>query len=214
MFAGLGLPENNHIVDLITGFPHVHTAEELSKHLFTYLSNTPTLRFYSIKACQSQLGPPSSSRSGSHAPHTAVLGIMGYRTDERSLTVKLDDFLFSPVLQNSYASIEAHYLLLRHLFEGQPMECRRVWFTTNSVNVKARGHTEKLGYKYEGTFRKDTITRWGTSRNSDCLSMLDNEWPLNKKVMERWLLAANFDTDGKHIKSLQDVRALHLRSSL
>ena len=211
LFIGLGLPQNNHIVDWITGFPYVYTEDDLSNHIFGYLRDNPDLTIYAIKACQFYLGPPSPSDLSSH---TSVLGIMGYRLHRPSHTIKLDDLVFSPVLQRTYASTEAHYLLLRHLFEAQAIAYCRVWLTSNTLNVKSRQHTERMGYKYEGTFRKDNITRWGTSRDSDCLSMLDEEWPLTKRVLQRWLLATNFDAGGRQIRSLQEIRTLLTRSSL
>lgn len=77
---------------------------------------------------------------------------------------------------------------------------------SNTRNVQSRRTTERMGYKYEGTLRKDNVTRWGTSRDSDCMSMLDDEWPVNKRVLQGWLLETNFDADGKQIRSLEEVR--------
>lgn len=211
LFIGLGLPQNNHIFDWITGFPYVYAEDDLSDHIFGSLRDHPDLTIYAVKACPSCLGPPSPSDIHSH---TSVLGIMGYRTHPRSRTIKFDDVVYSPVLQRTYASTEAHYLLLRHLFEAQTIAYCRVWLVSNTLNVKSRQHTERLGFKYEGTFRKDNITRWGTSRDSDCLSMLDEEWPLTKRVLERWLLATNFEADGRQIRSLQEVRTLQTSNSL
>ncbi|KAF2272257.1 uncharacterized protein EI97DRAFT_386233 [Westerdykella ornata] len=139
---------------------------------------------------------------------------MGYRAHPPSRTIMLDDLVFSPLLQRTYASTEAHYLLLCHLFEAQKIAYCRVWCKSNTLNVKSRKHTERMGYKYEGTLRKDNVTRWGTSRDSDCLSMLDEEWPLNKRVLQTWLLATNFDADGRQIRSLQEVRDQQASSSL
>ncbi|KAF7563689.1 hypothetical protein G7046_g484 [Stylonectria norvegica] len=202
LFLGLGFPQNNHIVDWITGFPYIHTENDLSDHIFGSLRDHPDLTIFAIKACQSHLGPPNPSTTQSH---DSVLGIIGYRHHPPSRTIKLDDILFSPVLQHTYASTEAHYLLLRHLFEEQTLSYSRVWLTSNALNVKSRRHTERMGYKYEGTFRKDNITRWGTSRDSDCLSIIDDEWPSNKRVLQSWLLPTNFDADGRQIASLQEV---------
>lgn len=211
LFIGLGLPQNNHIVDLITGFPYVYSEDDLANHIFGSLRDNPDLTIYAMKACQSHLGPQSPSDPHSH---TSVLGILGYRLHPPSRTIKLDDFVFSPVLQRTYASTEAHYLLLRHLFEEQTIAYRRVWLIHNTLNVNSRKNVERMGYKYEGTFRKDNITRWGTSRDSDCWSMLDEEWPLNKRVLQRWLLATNFEADGRQIRSLEEVRTPQARCSL
>lgn len=142
--------------DLITGFPYVYTENDLSNHIFGSLRDIPNLTNLTVKANQFCLGPPSPS--GIHS-HTSVLGTMGYRHYRPSRTIKLDDVVFSPVLQRTYASTEAHYLLLRHMFEEQTISYCRVWLTSYALNVQSRQHTEQIGYKYEGTFRKDNITR-------------------------------------------------------
>ncbi|KAG9240151.1 hypothetical protein BJ878DRAFT_468878 [Calycina marina] len=139
---------------------------------------------------------------------------MGYRCHQPSRTLELDDVIYSPVLQHTYAATEAHYLLLRHVFEAQTIAYSRVCLTSNTLNIKSRRHVERLGYTYEGTFCKDNVTRWGTSRDSDCSSMLDDEWPLTKRVFLRWLLPTNFGDDGRQVRSLQEVRTLETRCSL
>ncbi|KAJ5259403.1 hypothetical protein N7478_012384 [Penicillium angulare] len=207
LFKYLGFPDNKQIVDYVQGFPYVENEEELANHLFGSLREHPDLTIYVIKACEAQLGPPSLSDSNSH---TSVLGICGYRLDPPANIAKLDDIIHSPLLQRTYAATEAQYLMHRQLFEGLPVAYRRVWVVSNSFNFRSRQYTERIGYKYEGTFRKDKITRWGTTRDSDCLSMLDEEWPINKRVLLKWLNSANFDTYGKQIKKLDEIRAQEL----
>jgi hypothetical protein len=211
LYAGIGFPENNKIIDWIIGFPHIHSENDLSNHIFGSLRDHPDLSIYAIKADKSHLGPPSPP--GVH-PHTNVLGILGYRLHPSSRVMKLDDFVYSPVLQNTYAATEANHLLLQHLFEKQTIAYYRLWMVSNTSNIKSRRAAERIGFKYEGTFRKDNVTRWGTRRDSDCLSILDDEWPLNKAVLEKWLLASNFEANGKQIKSLDDIRNLEIKSEI
>ncbi|KAF3480039.1 uncharacterized protein GIQ15_07015 [Arthroderma uncinatum] len=205
LFKSLGFPENNQMLDWINGFPYIYTEDDLSNHIFRYLRDHPDLTIYAIKACESHLGPPSPPNVH---PHTDVLGICGYRLYPQSRTIRLDDLLFSPRLQRTYASTEASYLLLRHLFEEQPIAYSRVSVTSNSLNVQSRQYQERMGYKYEGTFRKDNITRWGTPRDTVCSSMLDDEWPSNKSALLAFLRTANFDSNGKQIRSLRELRTL------
>lgn len=205
LFRGLDLPKNNSMFDWITGFPYIYSEDDLFNHVSRTLREHPDLTIFAIKACEGHLGPPSPPTSESH---TSVLGINGYRLNESSRTIGLDDLVYSPTLQRTYAATEAHYLLLCHMFEAEKIAPSRVSVTSNSLNVKSRRHTERMGYKYEGTLRKDNVTRWGTSRDTDCLSMLDDEWPWNKRVLERWLRPANFDDNGRRIRSLEEERAL------
>jgi len=211
LFAGLGFPQNNHIVDQIIGFPHVKTVKELSDYLLGYLHDTPNLTIYVLKASASHLGPPSPA--GVHA-HKDALGLMGYRLNPRSRVIKWDDVIYAPALRHSYAGTEAHFIMLCHLFETQTVAYQRLWLTSDTMNTESRRYTERLGYVYEGTFRKDNITRFGTTRNSDVLRMLDEEWPVTKKLLQSWLLADNFDADGKQIKSLHELRNSQNKSLL
>lgn len=211
LFRGLDLPKNNDMFDMITGFPYIYSEDDLFNHISRTLREHADLTIFAIKACEDHLGPPTPPTPGAR---TSVLGINGYRLNESSRTIRLDDLVYSPALQRTYAATEAHYLLLRHMFEAQKIAPSRVWVTSNALNIKSRRHTERMGYKYEGTLRKDNVTRWGTSRDTDCLSMLDDEWPWNKRVLERWLLPANFDDDGKRIRSLEEERALLRESAL
>ncbi|KAH6858813.1 hypothetical protein BKA58DRAFT_443997 [Alternaria rosae] len=211
LFTHLGFPQTNHLVDHITGFPYVSTAEALSTHIFSYLDLNPDLTIFAIKACPNHLGPPSSPLSlpdaDTHAD-TSVLGLIGYRLHPPSHTIALDDVLFSPALQRTYASTEASYLLLRHLFESSqtPSSYARVWVRCSTANVASRRHLERLGYVHEGVLRKDNVTRWGTARDSHCLSMLDSEWVRNKRVLEGWLGGENFDAQGRQVRSMGEVR--------
>jgi RimJ/RimL family protein N-acetyltransferase len=210
LFKSLGFPENNKMLDLNNGFPYIYNEGDLSTHLFSYLRKNPDLTIFAIKACESKLGPSVLTQV---QPHTHVMGIMGYRTHSPSRTIKLDDFLFSPLLQRTYAATEAHYLLLRHLFEEQTIQYCRVAATRNALNIQAQHYHARMGYIYEGTFRKDNVTRWGTPRDSACSSMLDDEWPSNKSILLRYLLPSNFDSDGKQIKSLKELRMLLVKSA-
>jgi hypothetical protein len=211
LFAGLGLPQNNHIVNHIIGFPHVKTVKELSDYLLSYLRDTPDLTIYVIKSSTSHLGPPSPADMHTH---TDALGLMGYRLNPRSRVMKWDDVIYAPALRHSYAGTEAHFIMLCHLFESQTVAYQRLWLTSDAMNTESRRHTERLGYVYEGTLRKDNITRFGVSRNSDVLRMLDEEWPITKKLLRSWLRADNFDANGKQIRSLQEVRNLQKKSLL
>jgi hypothetical protein len=46
----------------------------------------------------------------------------------------------------------------------------------------------------------------GRRRDTAWLSITEEEWPLVKKAFEAWLSENNFDTNGKQIKSLKDIR--------
>jgi hypothetical protein len=179
--------------------------------LLGYLDDTPNLTIYVLKASASYLGPPSLA--GVHA-HTDALELMGYRLNPRSRVMKWDDVIYAPALRHSYADTEAHFIMLCHLFEARTVAYQRLWLTSDAMNTESRRHTERLGYVYEGTFRKDNITRFSNTRNSDVLRMLDEEWLVTKKLLQSWLATDNFDANGKQIQSLHKLRNSQNKSLL
>ncbi|GAT21125.1 acetyltransferase, GNAT family [Aspergillus luchuensis] len=209
LFRGLNFPKNNPIIDYIANFHYIQTESDLATHIASTLSKNPSLTFLALRANPHVLNPPfppTPTPTTASDSHTAVLGILGYRTHPPSRTIQLDDFVFAPELQRTYASTEAHYLQLVHLFEHQDFTCARVWLKSHAMNVQSRAHTERLEYVFEGTMRKDNVSRWGTPRDSDVLSMLDDEWKGNKVVVGRWLDKGNFGEDGEQVKSMGEVR--------
>jgi DNA-binding PadR family transcriptional regulator len=46
----------------------------------------------------------------------------------------------------------------------------------------------------------------GHSRDTAWYSITEEEWPLVKRALEAWLDDGNFDTSGKQIKGLRELR--------
>ena len=83
---------------------------------------------------------------------------------------------------------------------------RRVCWKCNSLNKPSRRAAERLGFVYEGTFRKHMISR-GRNRDSDWLSIVDDEWPVVKEALQKWMSDENFDGDGRQRRGLDEIRA-------
>ena len=93
--------------------------------------------------------------------------------------IEVGNVLFSPSLQRTRAATEAMYLMAGHVFDH-------------------------LGYRrftFEGIFRQHMVVK-GRSRDTAWFAMLDHEWPARKRAFEAWLDPANFDENGKQLKSL------------
>jgi RimJ/RimL family protein N-acetyltransferase len=63
---------------------------------------------------------------------------------------------------------------------------RRVEWKCDALNERSRAAALRLGFTFEGVFRKHMIVR-GRSRDSAWFSLLDDEWPAAKQALERWL---------------------------
>ncbi|MBL7718735.1 MAG: GNAT family N-acetyltransferase [Flavipsychrobacter sp.] len=79
-------------------------------------------------------------------------------------------------------NIECKYLLLRYCFEE--MAANRVQLQTSEENLRSRAAILKIGATFEGILRKERIRPNGTTRNSAIFSIIDDEWPQVKAMLE------------------------------
>jgi N-acetyltransferase len=87
--------------------------------------------------------------------------------------------------QRTGVNTECKYLLLRHAFET--LGCIRVQFKSDSRNEKSIAAIKRIGAKPEGTLRNHMILENGTFRHSAYFSILVDEWPEVKKLLEEKL---------------------------
>jgi RimJ/RimL family protein N-acetyltransferase len=115
--------------------------------------------------------------------------------------VEVGSILLSPSLQRTTAATEAMYLMAGHVFDH--LGYRRYEWKCNALNQPSRRAAERLGFTFEGIFRQHLVIK-GKSRDSAWFSMLDNEWPVRKQVLETWLAPENFDEQGRQRRSLAE----------
>lgn len=108
----------------------------------------------------------------------------------------------SPVLQRTCAATEFQYLMMRRVFDE--LGYRRYEWKCDALNAPSRKAAERLGFTYEGTFRKATHYK-GRNRDTAWFSILDSDWPKLKLRFEKWLSPDNFDTLGHQIKALHTL---------
>ena len=85
------------------------------------------------------------------------------------------------------ANVETKLLLLTYAFER--VGCRRVEFKTDARNARSRGALDALGASFEGVLRKHMVVQHGAPRDSAYYSVIDDEWPEVKSLLERRLEA-------------------------
>ena len=76
---------------------------------------------------------------------------------------------------------ECKFLLLRFCFEK--LGLIRVFFKTDSNNLRSQKAMEKIGAKYEGTLRNHMIREDGTFRHSAYYSIIEGEWEEVKHIL-------------------------------
>ena len=113
--------------------------------------------------------------------------------------IEVGNVLFSPSLQRTRAATEAMYLMAGHAFDR--LGYRRYEWKCNAGNLPSRRAAARVGFTFEGIFRQHMVVK-GRSRDTAWFAMLDHEWPARKRAFEAWLDPANFDENGKQLKSL------------
>jgi RimJ/RimL family protein N-acetyltransferase len=119
--------------------------------------------------------------------------------------IEVGNIMLSPSLQRTTAATEAMYLMARHVFDD--LGYRRYEWKCNALNLPSRRAAERLGFTFEGIFRQHMVIK-GRSRDTAWYSMLDSEWPARKRAFEAWLDPANFDAEGRQLRSLSSFLAV------
>jgi RimJ/RimL family protein N-acetyltransferase len=135
-----------------------------------------------------------------------AVGVCSYlRIDPGNGVIEVGHLQFSPRLQQTRAATEAMYLLMRRAFEE--LEYRRYEWKCDSLNGPSRAAAERLGFRFEGIFRKAIVYK-GRSRDTAWFSVIDEEWPEVKTALEAWLDPGNFDAEGRQKQRLADLRVI------
>ncbi len=89
---------------------------------------------------------------------------------------------YAPAAQGTAVNPETKLLMMGHAFEA--LGCVRVEYKADALNARSRAAMEKMGAKYEGTFRRHQLTQGGRIRDSAYYAVLDHEWPEVKRGLE------------------------------
>jgi RimJ/RimL family protein N-acetyltransferase len=106
--------------------------------------------------------------------------------DRINRKVEIGSTWIAPAWQRTAINTEAKYLMLRHAFEV--WKCLRLELKTDALNERSRNAISRIGGKEEGTLRRHVITWTGRVRDTVYFSILDNEWPEVRTILETKLL--------------------------
>lgn len=113
--------------------------------------------------------------------------------------IEIGHIWFAPELQRTRGATEALFLMLKTAMDD--LGYRRVQWRCNSLNKKSRQAARRLGFRFEGIFYNHMIFK-GQNRDTTWYSILDDEWPEVRAILEAWLSDDNFDSTGKPKSSL------------
>ena len=112
-----------------------------------------------------------------------VVGSTRYMNiDRANRRVEIGSTWVTPEFQRTPVNTEAKYLMFRHAFET--LRCIRVELKTDSLNQRSRAAIERVGAREEGTFRNHMIVWNGRLRHSVYYSVIEEEWPRVKAMLE------------------------------
>ncbi|KAK1529710.1 acetyltransferase [Colletotrichum paranaense] len=187
-----------------------HLGREENAWRWTYLFNEP---FLEIEECEAAFEEWSVSKdplyftvlSGPASdPSSEPVGVMAYLSIVPAhRRIEIGCIVFSEQLKQTRAATEAQYLLMKNAFEG--LGNYRLEWKANHLNKPSLAAAARLGYTYEGIFRKHMVAK-GRRRDTAWFSIIDDEWPVVKAGLETWLSEENFDENGKQRKGLKQCR--------
>lgn len=126
-------------------------------------------------------------------------GIASYlRISPEAGSIEVGALVFSPLLQRQPAATEAMALMMAQAFA---LGYRRYEWKCDALNQASRAAALRLGFRYEGTFRKAAIVK-GRNRDTAWFAVTDDEWLTLQGILTGWLDPANFDEAGRQRKAL------------
>jgi len=183
--------------------------------IWDYLAYGP---WPSVDAYSAQLRQQSSSFDPifyairSHKTGKACGQISFLDMDAQNGVIEIGHIWFGPDLQRTRGATEALFLMLKYAMDE--LGYRRMQWRCNSLNEKSRQAARRLGFRFEGIFYNHLIFK-GKNRDTTWYSILDDEWPEVRGIVESWLSDSNFNVDGEPQSSLNELmqqRSASLRS--
>ncbi|PBP16087.1 hypothetical protein BUE80_DR013201 [Diplocarpon rosae] len=180
LFSSLGGPENESLYTYLSSEP-IGDVEAMTT-LVDFLIASPVFFPYAIisSSTPQTLTPLSSTSNG------IPVGIICYMNPvPSSFCIELGHVLFGRSLQQTPASTECNYLLMKYAFEE--LGYHRLEWKANNFNEPSKRAAVRLGFTFEGCFRKHMVIK-GRRRDTAWFSCLDEEWmQAVGRALEEWL---------------------------
>eukprot|EP00164_Ancoracysta_twista_P011960 GFYU01018638.1.p1 GENE.GFYU01018638.1~~GFYU01018638.1.p1 ORF type:complete len:275 (-),score=57.36 GFYU01018638.1:74-898(-) len=122
-------------------------------------------------------------------------------------SVEIGNIWYCPKYQGTSVNTEAAQLLMRYCFDE--LGYRRVEWKCHCKNNQSVGAALRLGFKFEGLFRKHMLLK-NANRDTAYFAITDDEWPQIRDVIQRWLdeteaVRASGPDSGGAVKSLSSA---------
>ncbi len=132
-------------------------------------------------------------------------GLASYlRIEPATGVIEVGHIHLAPALQRTAAATEAMALMMGRVFDE--LGYRRYEWKCDALNEPSRKAAARLGFRYEGTFRKATHYK-GRNRDTAWFSIVDDEWPALRTLFQQWLSPENMDARGHQERSIGSLRS-------
>jgi RimJ/RimL family protein N-acetyltransferase len=134
-----------------------------------------------------------------------IAGRQSYMRIDRTFgVIEIGNILWNPPVARKPAATEALYLFAKHAFDD--LGYRRFEWKCNADNAPSRRAALRFGFDFEGIFRQHMIVK-GKNRDTAWFAMIDKDWPTIRRAFEEWLDPSNFDSEGRQLQRLEDIRS-------
>jgi RimJ/RimL family protein N-acetyltransferase len=156
-------------------------ADRLWTYMYDPFADRGAMRAW-LDACAASGDPLFMTVESRGSGPVGMAAFMNIVPEHRRL--EIGHIWYAPSAQRTEANTEAAYLMMREAFDE--LGYRRVEWKCDALNERSRGAALRLGFAFEGVFRKHMIVR-GRNRDSAWFSLLDVEWLATRDALERWL---------------------------
>lgn len=125
------------------------------------------------------------------------------RIDAANGVAEIGNVYWGPRIARTPVATEAFYLFARHVFDD--LGYRRFEWKCHGLNEPSRQAARRFGMTFEGLFRQHLVVK-GANRDTAWFSMIDSEWPAERRVFSAWLDPSNFDAGGRQVRALGALR--------
>ena len=116
--------------------------------------------------------------------------------------IEIGNILWGPAIARTRIATEALFLFASYAFDH--LGYRRFEWKCNAANEPSRRAALRFGFAFEGIFRQHMVVK-GRNRDTAWFAMTDADWPAIRAGYERWLDPANFESDGRQRRPLQEL---------
>ncbi len=131
-------------------------------------------------------------------------GLASYlRIEPATGVIEVGHIHLANALQRTPAATEAMFLMMARVFDE--LDYRRYEWKCDALNEPSRRAAQRLGFHFEGVFRKATHYK-GRNRDTAWFSVIDDEWPSLRAAFQRWLSPDNIGADGRQHDRIENLR--------